>query len=604
MISLAQAATWDFGGTPDKNWSTFLNWGDDASQANKAVIFDDTAGKGTVGTVGNIVDANVTIDSLTYANIGATVNDFQVTQISSGVTLTLDAAVAPTDILRVGSASLLTTNAVITGLGTLTINESASNVNVANGSSTNARASLDMSGLSTFNATVNSFNLGVGSRGPGDITLAATNTITAISLKAGDSGGSSTTSGQVSDLLLGRSNTLNIDTITIGANLASGSMKFQTLAGLPVPSVIIRAQNGTGRAAMNIANVGTIAVTNGQTSTVDFSGSGGSVDALVSTLLIAKRADSGTGALVGTLTMANGTFDATSAIVGQTMTATGGTGATTGNINVSGGTFTAGSVTLAQKVSGTRTGLVGNLNVSGTGAVVVTGNLTVGDVVAGTGIVTANVAVSGGNLTVGGNLVEGANGASVTSTVTLSGTGIIDMTAGTLAVDTLNLTGGTLKNTAALTVGTLAFTSGTFDTVTATAVNTALTFSTSLSGSFTSLGLIGTLTLGGSANLNLALANDYTPTTGFLLVDNDTTLDSITGTFATVNGGAFGSGNTFTLTNNMGTYNFALSYTGGDGNDLSLQLVSIPEPSAYAMLAGAAVMLTVAVVRRRRRQAA
>ena len=214
------------------------------------------------------------------------------------------------------------------------------------------------------------------------------------------------------------------------------------------------------------------------------------------------------------------------------------------------------------------------------------GKLPTGDV-QGTGTVAANVTVSGGTLTVGGNLGEGAGGASVTSVLTVSG-GTLDMTHGSIAVDTVNFTSGTLKNVASFSAGT----SGGLN------VQNDSTLSYDLDGSFTSLALTGTLTLGGSSNLQLALAAGYVPTGGFTLVANDGS-DSIVGTFATINGGSFGPGNTFTLSNNTGSYVFTLDYAGGTGNDLVAQYSAVPEPSVCAVLAGLCG-LGVVLLRRRR----
>lgn len=570
------AATWDSGATPDKNWSAFLNWSDDASPANKAILFNDTAGAtANATTVGNIVDASLTIDSLSYANSGAT---WQVTQIASGQTLTLDAATAPATILSVNGGAVAATNAAITGAaGTLAINESASNVFVGNSSTGPQVATLDMSGLGTFTAAVNEFQLGVGVRGIGIVSLAANNTITAAKLRVGDAT-SSTTSGSPNKLNLGGANTLNADSIAVGAGYASGNLVFRT--GLPTTSsVVVRARDGSGSADLSVG-VTTVVVNNTQGGTADFTG--GTVDALINNLTIGKRSDTGTGAYSGTLSMSRGTFAASSVILGQTLTAASGTAATTGTVNVSGGTFTAGSILMAQNLSGARTGLIANLNVSGTGAVTVTGNVTAGEVL-GTGTVAANINITAGTLLIQGNLKEGSGAAGVTSTVALSGTGILNMDHGDIVVDTFTMTGGTLKdvaNFAAATSGGLNLQS-----------SSKLAFG--LNSGFTTLGLTGTLTLGATSDLVLTLANGFTPGSSYTLVQNDST-DAISGAYATINGSAFGAGNSFSLTNDMGTFNYKLSYTGGTGNDLMI----VPEPATWALLA---FSLTAVMVLRRRK---
>ncbi len=235
----------------------------------------------------------------------------------------------------------------------------------------------------------------------------------------------------------------------------------------------------------------------------------------------------------------------------------------TGTLNVSGGTFTAGSMTLGNNGTGASNNrpTLGNLNISGAGSVNVTGNLVMG-VRSGAATVTPMVTVSSGTLTVGGNLAEGTGAASITSTVNLSG-GTLDMTHGTITVDTFAFTGGTLKNVTTFT-GSL------------NVQNTA-TLGFDLDGASPTLTLTG-LTLGGSSNLGLSLLNGITPDASYTLASG-----TIVGTFFTINGAAFGSGNTFTLSNNLGTYNGTLTYS---ANDITLTLAAIPEPSTYAMLAG------------------
>jgi hypothetical protein len=211
--------------------------------------------------------------------------------------------------------------------------------------------------------------------------------------------------------------------------------------------------------------------------------------------------------------------------------------------------------------------------------------VTAGDVL-GTGSVAANVNVSSGTLLIQGNLTEGSGAASVTSTVALSGTGILNMDHGTIAVDTFTMTGGTLKDVASFTAAT----TGGLD------LQTASKLAFGIDTGFTTLGLTGTLTLGASSDLVLILASGFTPGSSFTLVGNDAA-EAISGSFATINGSAFGVGNSFSLTNDMGTFNYQLSYTGGTGNDLLMQVV--PEPATWLLLAGVGTFFM--VVRRRNR---
>ncbi len=591
-LLLAQT-TWDAGGA-DTNWSTFGNWSTDATPAATAVVFGGTT-VGMLGvttnatTVGNVLDGNVTVDSLTYNNTGA---GWQVTQIASGQTLTIDAGTAPSISLLVGgdsSSAAITTNAAITGAGSLVINESTANITVSNSANNSSRANLDMSGLGSFTATVNSVNIGTGTRGHGSILLGANNTITAATLVTGGGTSSVTSSLVTANLTLGQANVLNIDSLKIGTGFTSARMQFK--AGSPTATLKIRAQDTTGAANLSIGELGAFTMDGTHSTIVDLTG-GQQVDAKINNLVIGStngtslRVNYSASLLVGG---ADTVFEATTVVLGQVSAgnATANIGTMTGNLTVSAGNFTAGTVTLASSSAASVRNATGNLTVSG-GTVSVAGDVTTGIRTGGTGALTSTVSVSGGTLAIGGNLAEGAvtgGSGSMTSTVNLSG-GTLDMTRGNISVDTFNFTGGTLKNVASFT-GNL------------NAQNSATLGFDNVDGSFTATTLAGSLTLGASSNLSLSLANGFTPVSGFMLIDNDGTGDSIAGTFATVNGVAFDGGNSFNLTNNTGTYNFTLNYAGGDGNDLVATLNAVPEPSTYAVLAGV-LTLGFSVWRRRR----
>lgn len=685
---------WDAGGGANKNWSTTSNWNPNGTADGNYIQFVD-AGKGNSTTVGNIVDQNTTIESLTYRqtiNNTATppaISDYsanwQVMNINTGVTLTLNAAgTAPTNILMVGrdESGPFVTNAKIQGEGSMVIEETGSNIwvnNPTNSSSIVGYSVLDMSGLGSFSANVN--NVEVGTRGTsnakslGLLALAADNTVTANAVIVGSTEGVANGTGTTltSSLQLGRTNDLNVDNMYIGAasgavqNRSSGEMKFQTFGSGPTPEVVIRAKDGTGRANLIVGKTG---ASSGTTiaGTVDFTG--GTVDALLNDLFIGV---STTAVVTGSLSMDEGSIDATTVRLGYTNTGGGSTGQLTGNLNVSGGTFLAGSMILAASQGTNNQPVTGNLNVSGTGAVTITNNLTMGNWGSSSfvGALIANVSITGGSLTVNGNIAEGTGPGQLTSNLTLNG-GMLDMTGGTITnLTNFNLQSGTLKDLAQFNAGA-AVTKSTSGTVTYEGTN-AYTGATTVSlgtllvnGSLTSSAVTvqsggtlggsgtlgqsvtvqsggnlapgtspGSLTVGGvnlqsgadltmelagatsgtsydqlvvngTVNLNsdsgvgadLLMTLSYAPSIAqtFTLISNDG-VDAITGSFATINGVAFGPGNTFNLTYNSATYGFQLSYTGGTGNDLVASVTAIPEPSTWLLLA---LGLTVVVTLRRR----
>jgi hypothetical protein len=586
-FALIGQTTWDFGATPDINWSSFTNWSTDATPAGTAVVFGATGVTANATTVGNIVDTDFTggnaLTSLTY---NANSASWQVTQIAGVKTLTVDGA------FLVGGLTVNSqvTKAAFTGTGSLVINNSSAAVTIANTGGTAVRSTLDMSALSTFTATVSSFNVGTGTTGYGTVYLANTSTITATSINSGGTGSGygGATSNQI---YLGTTTTLNANTLALAGGRTYGTVKFRasgdgaanntTVSGATLK---IRAADGTSAAAMTVGAWSGAFPASG-TSSLDLTG--GTVDAKVTTLKVGTTSannNSNTASAVLTIDGSASSFDASGLVtVGET-TGSGSNGTLNGILNVKGGAaFTAGSDLKLGNQTGGAIATKGTLSVSDAGTKVdVAGNIVMG-ARSGTAAVTATVNVSGGTLTVGGNLSEGAGGASITSTVNLGG-GTLDLTRGAIAVDAFNFTGGTLKDVAVFT-GSLN-------------VQNDATLSSTLDAGFVALSLTGDLTLGANANLGLGLANDFTPVGPFTLVDNDGA-DSISGTFMTINGAGFGPGNTFSLTNNTGTYNFILSYAGGDGNDLVAQLTMIPEASTAALIAGV-LTLGVAVGCRRR----
>jgi hypothetical protein len=107
--------TWDGGGGADLNWSNNSNWNPDGSPSGVDTTFSNTASAGSAGTVNNVVDGSVTVDSLTYANNGS---NFHTTQINSGLTLTVN-GVAPTSTYTNGTSTFNVTAALRVGDPTL-----------------------------------------------------------------------------------------------------------------------------------------------------------------------------------------------------------------------------------------------------------------------------------------------------------------------------------------------------------------------------------------------------------------------------------------------------------------------------------------------------
>ncbi len=576
--------TWDFGGSPDKNWSTLTNWSTDASPAATNVVFGNQGTTGSGTSIGNIVDSSYTggnsLTSLTYSNTGAAA--WQVTQIAAGQTLTVTGSFRA-GITYAGTGT--TTLAAMTGSGTFAVNAPSSSFTVASSSGTAAasRATFDMSNLSSFSANVSTFSLGTGNTGFGTLYLADNSVITTGTFTSGGTG--STYGASTSNFLyFGTTTQMNVDTLAFGGNRTFGTAQFRPAAsGAANTSAVtngVLTLRGSASGTTAVANM-TIGAFNGSMPGNGFSVfnlTAGKVDALVSNLTIGSSASTLTNTVGGVLSMASGTFIATNVALGVSTTSSGSsTGTISGTLNVSGGSFVAGTMTLGNNGTGAANNRasLGSLNVSGSGSVTVSGNLVMG-VRSGVGAVTSNVTVSAGTLLVQGDMTEGAGGANITSSVNLSG-GTLNMDNGNISVDNFTFTGGTLKNVASFTAST---TGG------LVMQSSTLGFDNINSVSSMALALTGTFSLTGSTNLSLSLASGFNPgASNILLLSNDGG-DAITGAFATVNGSGL---STFTLTNDQGSFQYQLSYTGGDGNDLVA--IAVPEPGSCALLGVGATML-------------
>jgi autotransporter-associated beta strand protein len=246
--------------------------------------------------------------------------------------------------------------------------------------------------------------------------------------------------------------------------------------------------------------------------------------------------------------------------------------------NIRGGNTATGTATIEVGNLGTSTSIAGNLNNGATKVLALTkvggGTFTVN----GSNNFSGGTNVNVGALFVNGSLTSAVNTVAVASGATLAGSGTIS--GGTTISSGAFLDAGSAANT----IGALTFTS-TLGLASGATASFQLNSSTGLSDSVVANGV----TLGG-ASLSLADLGSgiWSGAPTFVLVDN-TSNDSIGGTFTGLNEGA-------SVT--VGSNTFWISYVGGTGNDITLS--TIPEPSAFAALAGLAG-LGFAASRRRRR---
>ena len=452
------------------NWSDAQNWQTPgAPVAADYVQFSDiatasgspfsTVGNGFGGIVSpsyinNIVGASTTISYLVYSNVLA---DYQNTLLGNGVTLNVVSTNANNSplLFTVGSERVdfgPSANGFVTIAGTNgTLNLHNTNgtvfISMGNANSASVQATLDLSGLGTFNAAVSTILVGVGGNSEGTdginhpsgvLYLAQTNVITAsvatsgtetsdngatdVSIDIGDDNGNT---GQASYLYLGQTNAIYADAIGVGRQKCNGTMEFNPnlVSGATRPAAYFR---GSSANAVTIWSLGDGVVNSGLpatcTGTSDFTG--GYLDALVGSMYVGRAANStsGSGTATGTLNFDNGIFNVGTLYVGY-QTAKGAK-IGIGTINVNTNTILGSSGTLS--VSGS---LNLALTTGGTGAASTAGTLNIIG-----GIVQADVIIGDTNIT--GSSTINLNG----------GTLIVTNTAGTASapITSLNLSSGSL----------------------------------------------------------------------------------------------------------------------------------------------------------------
>ena len=466
--------TWSGADVPNlhTNWSDNANWqSPGAPTAADNVIFNDTdaqgssalstpgAGSGALDfqNINNIIDANFTISSLAYTNVGSM---YQNTLIASGKTLTITNSSTNGTIFAVGSGSTDFGNAAseyatVSGPNS-TLNVDNTNatifVGLVTGGAGTELGTLDMSALGSFNASVSSFAVGaVNSATVGTIGtayLARTNVITAFGGTNLESGQNEALSFMVGEtgkngagtcyMFLGQQNTINANYIGVSLAKEPAELEFNTNNIWPNPSATIRAADGVSPVA--VWSIGdALAQTGGSTKPTgiaDFTG--GTVNALVNTMYIGRSPNaSGPNPATGTLTFDAGTFAVSTIYDGYQAFDTSDNGV--GTINVSGtGLLQAGTLNLALTTGGESSPTTGTLNVTNATAELGTvvcdshaaGQSTI-NLVDGTLVITNSAGATGAPLTAldlaGGTLQLYVNGAAnaaniVATTVTTSGT--------------------------------------------------------------------------------------------------------------------------------------------------------------------------------------
>lgn len=585
-------------------------------------------GSGTTSGIFDMSTFDQTVGSVSFLTTSSSVTN--TVTIPAGQTLTVNGAFT----VGVANQSGITTKAVMSGGGALTVNNSSANfeVGVANADQNTPQnvASLNITALSAFSANVNEFGVGFGSQIGSTLLLSNTsNTITANTLQISNSNGNN---AQACVMTFGTgTNLLNVNTINLGVSKGNATLSFASQTAGSPGTVVIGGKSGGGTNFV-IANSNGSATAANLIGLLDLRGHDATVTA--GTVTLATR-DTGTGSCTGTIDFDTGTFTVNTLVLANKNNS--GTNTATGILNLSGGAFTVnpgGSFTLAtQSGSGTA---VGTLNITGG---VFTSNA---DILDGGGAATTTISLKGGTLDLTGHNIGNAtnsvdtltfgngtlqnvgqinNGAGLTkgagngnNTLTLAGTnnytGATNVNSGTLLV-TGSITGSTAVNVAS---GTTLGGTGTIGTTgTAVTVNAGATLApgTGLgqlnigtSGIANSVVFSGTsgsnavLSIEIDANSNasdtLAIDGNLDLSSGFdqltLTILNGSVPDGIY-TIATYTGTLTGTFNTVNL-----PAGYSLEY--GSGTNSEITLTNIPEPASWAVLLSGVV--GVVGLRRRR----
>lgn len=568
VVLLAASATiaeaqkqWTAGGA-SQNWSDGGNWSDvTAPGPGDILYFEDllftTGYTNRAAAVNNIVATNTTVAAINYTASSATTNfHFYTTLIPGGVTLTLSglnsassAALAVGDVPGTfgwsGSGSA-TNHTMITGVGTLAINDPISLMSVGwrNG------ATLDLSGLSTFNSTNGQIWVGTSSDNPnttgptGRLLLAKTNNITtAPNLAApGTLIGFSPNANGSGTLLLGQVNNFNMDSLVVGGRRSTsttllafapaytnspttGGFKLRGSAGGSTPASVFSI--GDGAANPDGFNTPFTGTTVGAFSSADFSGA--SVDILADSIIIGRDtavAALASGTATGTLIVEHGTITATNVFMSYKQP---------GSTNASGGS--------------------GIFIIKGDAVVNVVSNFALsyrtnnGNGFASPSplLIVSNTAV----VNVGGNISAVNTAGSWTPAIVSLGGGTINMT-GKGKVDAPTLVGfGSINNASSITV-TSSF-----------AVNNDVAVGT--------LNLSSNLTLGSVVKLTFNLGTNNTVGGGindYLNVGNNVTFNA--NPLITTFGGPLISGATYSLINYGGTQTGSVLWTNSTRSPIGL----------------------------------
>ena len=445
---------WTNGGV-NGNWSTGPNWSPNgAPGASNDVQFSDVALVLTQGAVDNTVDSAFNIGSLTYGQT----NNYHTTAISPGVTLNVSGANG----LAAGTGTDANDGVIpyttVQGTGAaLVVSNTAAVVNVTQAhpvtsGNSSTMATLDMSGLDTFSATVSRVLIGVDQSVKGAcgvLDLGKTNKIvltpgsTAPQIDIGANIQSGASAALASVLLLGQTNAIFADSIAVGRGktVSPGGPIMQFNSTFANPVAYFRGTNGTA-SRVSLWDIGDAwgAKSSQNSASADFTL--GTVNAMVDQMFVGVGASQSyiNGANTpgnGTLTFAAGTIDVNTLVVGY-----GKDGAGFGTVNVNGGSLVVNTnLELAEGAGSSGTLNVSSATVTANAGIISGGGgsaITLNNATLNVTNATATIGTAGsplGSLTVANSTIKVAaqNGTPAATVGTLSGGG----TANTISISSV-----------------------------------------------------------------------------------------------------------------------------------------------------------------------
>lgn len=403
--------------------------------------------------------------------------------------------------------------------------------------------------------------------------------------------------------------------VTFGSALSFTGLNANGVVTLPGTYILNAANTYAGPTVVNsgsvtIANTGSLAsgnaLTVGAAGSVNFQNAGQTLGAVNNSNTLNFSANTGTVTLAS-LAGSGSTSFSSNASIG---TISGGNNTITGTASIttlSGGNTTVGGVATIGTMS------AGRANLNGATSTITT--LNGGTVALGSStVLTVNGGSFGGTLTGGSLLTSGnftfAAGSSFSGNTTVS-TGNKLVVNGTLSGSALNIASGatlagngTISATASFASGAklapgnspgiLSFGSST--DLTGVTTDMELAGTGGVAGTdFDKINVTGNLKYGGTLNIVSYNGFDFDVAGSYNLFDST----SVSGTFVNVNVGSVslaGLLGVWTGSNLAGTYGYSFTESNGE-----FTVTAIPEPSAYAALAGFGV-IGLAIYRRRRRQ--